>query len=78
MAAHTAGEHVRKLQASGAFSCSKAKPSYVEDAGSSVTGEHSSTPSGAQQMPRKGVKNEWSNKKAERGRLSPHFTLVSP
>ena len=30
VAAHTAGEHVRKLESSGAFSCSKTKPACVE------------------------------------------------
>ena len=68
VAAHTAGERVRKLESSDAFSYSKAKPAYVEDAGSQVTyvGEDSSAP-----LPRKGVKNGWN-------RLRPHIMLVSP
>ena len=46
-AAHTAGEHVRKLESSGAFSCSEIKPAHAENETSQVTyvGERNSTPS---------------------------------
>ena len=66
-AAHTAGEHVRKLESSGAFSCSDVKPAYVENETSQVTyvGESSSTPSIVRQLSREGVKNEWRDEKTD-------------
>ena len=64
--AHTAGEHVRVLESSGAFSCLETKPVYVENAPSQVTpaGESTSTPAGMRQLPRKGAKDEWKDEKA--------------
>ena len=59
--AHTAGEHVRELESSGAFSCLKTKPVYAENAPSRVpyAGESTSTRTDMRPLPRKGVKNEW-------------------
>ena len=67
VAAHTAGEHVRELESSGAFSCLKSKPVYVENAPSQVTyaGESSSTPRDMRHLTRKGGKNEWKDEKAD-------------
>ena len=36
VAAHTAGEHVRELESSGAFSCSEIKPACAENETSEV------------------------------------------
>ena len=62
MAAHRAGKHVRELESSGAFSCSEAKPAYVESSTSHVTfaGDSIFTPSDVRQLPPKGV-SEWKN-----------------
>ena len=66
VAAHTAGEHVRELESSGAVSCLKTKPVYVENAPSQViyAGESTSTPTDMRQLPRKGGKNEWKYEQA--------------
>ena len=55
VAAHTAAEHVRELESSGAFSCLKTKPVYVENAPSQVpyAGESTSTPTDMRQLPGK-------------------------
>ena len=70
-AAHTTEEHVRKLEPSGAFSCSKMKLACVKSETSQMTylGESNSTLSDVQQMSREGVKHEWKRRK-QTGRLT--------
>ena len=80
VAAHTAGEHVRELESSGAVSCTKTKPVYVENAPSqaAIAGESTSTPTDMRQLPRKGGKHEWQHEKEEGSGLALIPSVVAP
>ena len=58
---------MRKLESSGAFSCSEMMLAYVENETSQVTyvDESNSTPSNVRQLSRKGAKNDWKDGKAD-------------
>ena len=78
VADHTAGEHVRELESSGAFGCLKTKRVCVKSAPSQPTyAESTSTPTDIPKLPRKGVKNEWKDEKAE-GAADSSFTSHWP
>ena len=60
-------KHVRKLESSGGFSCSKMNPAFVKSDTSQMTslGESNSAPSYVRQFSREGVKNEWKHEKTD-------------
>ena len=60
-------QHVRKLESSGGFSCSKMNPAFVKSDTSQMTslGESNSAPSYVRQFSREGVKNEWKHEKTD-------------
>ena len=64
-AGHAVGEHVRKLESSGALSCSEMKPAYVENEASQVTYVDASNI--VRQLSREGVKkkNKWKDETAD-------------
>ena len=67
IAAQSAREHVRKLDSSGAFSCSELKPAYVDNEISQMTcaDESNSMPSEVCQLCRERAKNDWRDAKTD-------------
>ena len=66
-AGHTAGEHVRKLESSGAFNCAEIKLANVQNETSQMAFvvESNSTPSDVRQLSREGIKYNWKDGKAD-------------
>ena len=66
-AAHTACEHVRTLESSGVFNCSRAGP--ARDGHKPYVGRGLSTPPGERRWPPESVKNSWSEEGAENQKM---------